>query len=118
MTSLLAHLIVTAALLLLVSNVVKGVSVEGWGAALLAALVFGLVNAFVRPLMVVLTLPLTVLTLGLFLLVVNALMFQLAAAMVPGFRVSGFGSALLASLLLSLLNLGVARLLGPGGFGS
>jgi putative membrane protein len=112
MTAFLAHLVVTAALLLLVSNVVKGVSIEGWGSALLAALAFGLVNGFVRPLMVVLTLPFTVLTFGLFLLVVNALMFQLAAAMVPGFHVKGFGAALLASLLLSLLNLAVGSLIG------
>jgi putative membrane protein len=110
----LAHLLLTAALLLLVANLVRGVEVEGWGSALLGALALGLVNAFVRPLMVVLTFPLTILTFGLFLLVVNALMLWLVAAMVPGIRVQGFGPALLGSLLLTLLNLAVAALVGPG----
>jgi putative membrane protein len=110
----LAHLLLTAALLLLVANLVSGVDVSGWGPAFLGALVLGLVNAFVRPLMVLLTLPLTILTFGLFLLVVNALMLWLVAALVPGIRVQGFAPALLGSLLLTLLNLGVASLIGPG----
>jgi putative membrane protein len=105
--------LVTAALLLLVANLVRGVQVAGWGAAFLGALVLGLVNALVRPVMVVLTLPLTILTFGLFLLVVNALMLWLVAALVPGIKVQGFGPALLGSLLLTLLNLAVASLVGP-----
>ena len=113
MTQFLAHLFITALLLLLVANLVRGVQVEGWGPAILGALALGLVNAFVRPLMILLTLPLTVVTFGLFLLVVNALMLWLVAALVPGFRVQGFGSALLGSLLLTLLNLGVAALTAP-----
>ena len=114
MIEFLAHLLLTAALLLLVANLVRGVEVEGWGSAILGALVLGLVNAFVRPLMVVLTFPLTILSFGLFLLVVNALMLWLVAAMVPGIRVQGFGPALLGSLVLTLLNLAVAALVGPG----
>jgi putative membrane protein len=110
----LAHLLLTAALLLLVANVVRGVEVEGWGSAFLGAIVLGLVNAFVRPLMVVLTFPLTILTFGLFLLVINALMLWMVGAMVPGIRVQGFGPALLGSLVLTLLNLAVAALVGPG----
>jgi putative membrane protein len=113
MTQFLAHLVITAALLLLVANVVRGVSVQGWGPAILGALALGLVNAFVRPLMVLLTLPLTVLSFGLFLLVVNALMLWLVAALVPGIRVQGFGAALVGSLLLTLLNLGVSALTAP-----
>jgi putative membrane protein len=109
-----AHLFLTAALLLLVANLVKGVQIEGWGSALIGALVLGLVNAFVRPVMVLLTLPLTVVTFGLFLFVVNALVLWLVAALVPGFRVQGFWAALLGSLVLTLLNLAVAVLLGPG----
>ena len=112
MATLLVHLIVTAALLLLVARFVKGVEIEGFGTALLAALVFGFVNACVRPLMLLLTLPLTILTFGLFLFVLNALMFRLAAALVPGFTVRSFGPALLGSILLSLLNLAVASLAG------
>jgi putative membrane protein len=107
----LEHLILTAALLLLVSNLVSGVHVQGWGSALVGALVLGFVNAVVRPLMVLLTLPFTILTFGLFLLVVNALMLWLVAALVPGIRVQGFGSALLGSLVLTLLNLAVELLI-------
>lgn len=112
MAALLVHLVVTAALLLLVARFVRGVEIEGFGTALLAALAFGIVNACLRPLMVLLTLPLTILSFGLFLFVVNALMFRLAAALVPGFSVRGFGPALLGSVLLSLLNLAVAGVLG------
>lgn len=113
MVAFLAHLLITAALLLLVSNLVSGVRVAGWGPAFLGAIVLGFVNAFVRPVMVLLTLPLTVLTFGLFLFVVNALLLWLVAALVPGIQVRGFGPAFLGSLLLTLLNLAVAALVGP-----
>ena len=105
MLSFFAHLILTAGLLLLMAHLVRGVQVEGWGAAIIGALVLGFVNAVVRPLMVFLTLPLTVLSLGLFLLVINALMLWLVAALVPGIRVHGFWPALIGSLVLTLLNL-------------
>ena len=114
MLAFLAHLILTALALLLVAKVVSGVDVEGFGSAVLGALVLGLVNAIVRPIMVFLTLPLTVLTLGLFLLVVNALMLWLMAALVPGVRVRGFVPALLGSLLLTVLNVAIAVLTAPG----
>jgi putative membrane protein len=114
MVAFLTHLLISAALLLLVANLVSGVRVAGWGPAFIGAIVLGLVNAFVRPVMVLLTLPLTVLTFGLFLLVVNALMLWLVAALVPGIQVRGFGPALLGSFLLTLLNLAVASLVGPG----
>lgn len=103
----LAHLILTAALLLLVAHFVRGVQVEGWGSALIGALVLGIVNAVVRPLMVVLTLPFTILTFGLFLLVINALMLWLVAGLVPGIRIESFWAALMGSVLLTLLNLAV-----------
>jgi putative membrane protein len=113
MIEFMLHLLLSAALLLIVANVVRGVEIAGWGSAIIGALVLGLVNAFVRPLMVVLTLPLTVVTFGLFLLVVNALMLRLVAALVPGISVKSFGPALWGSLLLSLLNVGVEILVGP-----
>jgi len=113
MALFLAHLLVTAALLLVVANLVAGVRVAGWGPALLGAVVLGLVNAFVRPVMILLTLPLTILTFGLFLFVVNAGVLWLVAALVPGIEVRGFGPALLGSLLLTVLNLAVAALVGP-----
>ena len=115
MIELLAHLVVNAALLLIVARLVTGLRVEGWGSAFIGALVLGLVNFFVRPVMVILTLPLTVLTLGLFLLIVNACMLWLVSVLVPGIRLRSFGTAVLASLLLSLLNLAVSALIAPGG---
>jgi putative membrane protein len=105
MLSFFAHLILTAGLLLIMAHFVHGVQVEGWGAALIGALVLGFVNAVVRPVMVFLTLPLTVLSLGLFLLVINALMLWLVAALVPGIRVNSFWAALIGSLVLTGLNL-------------
>lgn len=108
MLAFVVHLVVSAALILVVANLVRGFEVAGWGPALIGALMLGLVNAFVRPVMVLLTLPLTIVTFGLFLLVVNALMLWLAAWFVPGMRIHGFGAALLGSLLLTLLNLAVA----------
>jgi putative membrane protein len=94
-----------------------GVRVSGFGAALWAALVIGLLNAFVRPLLILLTLPVTVLTLGLFLFVINALTFQMASGLLDGFQVAGFGGALISSVLYSLWGLVIDRaleqLMGP-----
>jgi len=110
----LAHLVVSAALLLVVAYAIRGFEVDGALSALLGALVLGLANAFVRPVLVVLSLPITLLTFGLFLLVVNALVLKLSAALVPGFRIRGFLPALWGALLLVLLNLLVAHFTGPG----
>ena len=113
MIEFLAHLLVTAALLLVVANLVEGIQIEGWSSAILGALVLGLANACVRPLMIVLTLPLTVLTFGLFLLVVNGVTLQLAAALTPGIKVSGCGAAIIGGIVLALLNVAIAMLIGP-----
>jgi putative membrane protein len=110
----LAHLIVSAALLLVVANAVRGFQISGAVSALLAALVLGLVNAVVRPIAIVLTLPLTFVTFGLFLLVVNGLMLKLVAAFVPGFRIHGLMPAIWASVILTLLNLAIEAAMGPG----
>jgi putative membrane protein len=91
-----------AAALLLVAHLYSGVAVASFGAALIAALVLGLFNTLVRPLLVLLTLPVTLLTLGLFLFVINALMFWAAATVLEGFNVAGFGAALVGSLLYSV----------------
>ena len=91
-----------AAALLLVANIYPGVQVTGFSAALIAALVLGLFNALLRPLLVLLTLPVTLVTLGLFLFVINALMFYFAASVLDGFHVSGFIAALIGSLIYSL----------------
>lgn len=108
MLPFLLHVIVTAVLLFVVGRIVPGIEVRDGKAALWGALVLGIANGLLRPVLVLLTLPLTILTLGLFLFVVNALMLMLAAALVDGFKVRGFGAALAGSLLLSLLNLAVS----------
>jgi putative membrane protein len=110
MGAFLIHLLVTAGLLLLVAKIVDGVDVDGLGSALFAALILGLVNGLVRPLAVFLSLPLTIITFGLFLLVINALMLWLAAAIVPGFKVRGFAPAFWGAALLTLFNWGIDRI--------
>ena len=87
--------------LLALTHLYSGVEVTGFGAALVAALVIGLFNLIVRPILVVLTFPVTVVTLGLFLFVINALMFWAVAGILDGFQVQGFGAALLGSLVYS-----------------
>ena len=99
---LIVRWILLAAALLLVAYLYSGVSVTSFGSAMIAALVLGLLNTIVRPLLVLLTLPVTLLTLGLFLFVINALMFWAAASLLDGFNVPGFGAALIGSLLYSL----------------
>ena len=91
-----------AAALLLVAYLYPGVTVKSFTAAMIAALVLGLLNTIVRPLLVMLTLPVTLLTLGLFLFVINALMFWAAAGVIDGFAVNGFVAALVGSLIYSL----------------
>lgn len=91
-----------AAALLLVANLYPGVTIASFTSALIAALVLGLFNTLVRPLLVLLTLPVTLLTLGLFLFVINALMFWAAASVLDGFNVTGFGAALIGSLIYSV----------------
>jgi putative membrane protein len=102
MVKLLVRWLLLAAALLLVAYLDPGVSVASFGAAMIAALVLGLLNTIVRPLLVLLTLPVTLVTLGLFLFVINALMFYFAAELLNGLTVTGFGSALLGSLLYSV----------------
>ena len=105
MIYLLARWAVNAAALLLIAYLYEGVSVESFVAALIAALILGLVNAVIRPILIILTLPATLLTLGLFIFVINALLFWLVAEIVPGFTVRGFGAALLGSILFSVITL-------------
>jgi putative membrane protein len=105
MIYLLLRWAVNAAALLLVAYLYPGVTVESFFAALIAALVLGLVNAVIRPILVILTLPATLLTLGLFIFVINALLFWFVAEIVQGFRVTGFGAALVGSILYSLITL-------------
>jgi putative membrane protein len=102
--SFLLHWLTVAVALWLTTLIVGGVRVDSTVTLLIGALVLGLVNALVRPVLVLLTLPLTILTLGLFYLVVNGLVFGLAAALVPGFSVDSFGSAVLGALVVSIVS--------------
>jgi len=104
MILLLRWLLLGCALLLL-TQLNIGIELRSFGSALWAAFVLGLLNAFVRPLLILLTLPVTVLTLGLFIFVINALTFQMASGLLDGFQVSGFWSALLGSVLYSVFSL-------------
>lgn len=104
MLNLLAAWIVNALALLALPYVLPSIQVAGFGTALLVAVVLGLINTLLRPLLILLTLPVTLLTLGLFIFVINAALFQLASVLVDGFNVGGFGSALLGSIAYSLIS--------------
>lgn len=100
----LIHWVVLAVALWVAADLVPGVSVASWQALAVGALVLGFVNAIIRPVLTLLTLPITVLTLGLFYLVVNAAAFALAASVVPGFSIASFSSAVLGALVVSLVS--------------
>lgn len=113
MIVLLLRWLLNAAALYLTTKIVSGIMVEGTGALLLAALVIGLLNAVLKPVLVVLTLPITILSLGLFYLVLNAILFALASVLTPGFAVTGFWAAFLGALVMSVLGMAFHVLL-PG----
>jgi putative membrane protein len=104
MVGFLVHTLVLAVAIWVTANVVPGVMVTSWTALAVAALVLGAVNAIVRPVLLVLTFPITVLTLGLFYLVVNGIAFGLAAALVPGFQIASWTAAILGALLTSVIS--------------
>jgi putative membrane protein len=104
MLGFLLHVIVVAAALYLTAMIVPGVTFSSWPALAVAAVVLGFVNAVVRPILVILTLPITVLTLGLFYLIVNAMAFGLAAALVPGFSIASWTAAILGALVTSIIS--------------
>ena len=103
--TLIIRWFINALALMLVAYLYSGVQVNGIVAALIAALVLGLVNAVIRPLLVILTLPVTILTLGLFIFVINAFMFWFVTEIVKGFTVTGFTAALIGSLMFSVISL-------------
>jgi putative membrane protein len=111
MAKLLVHWILSALCLLLVAHFVPGFFVNGFGTALIAAVVIGLVNGTIGMLLKILTFPLTILTFGIFWLLINALMLKFAALFVPGFEVRGLWPAFWGGLILSILNLTVRQFL-------
>lgn len=115
MKRLIVHLLISALLLWLVSQFVPGIRFSSIGAVLLAALVLGIVNTLVRPILVIITLPITILTLGLFLIIINALMLMLTSNLVSGFHVASFGAAAIGGLLLGLFHLVASALMNRPG---
>lgn len=110
MQAILIKWIILTLAILVASYIVKGIHVRNFGAALFAAAALGMLNFLVRPILVVLTIPITILTLGLFLLVINAAMLKLAAGFIRGFRIDGFLPAVWASIIISLVNWALYRL--------
>ena len=102
--NLLVKLLITGLAVLISAYLLPGVSVDGMVSAIIVAAVLMLINAIVKPIMIILTLPVTVVTLGLFLLVINAICILLASKIVTGFRVDGFWWALLFSIILAIIN--------------
>ena len=115
MIGLLIRILVGALALWLAAAIVPGITVNGVWTLLAAALLLGVANAVVRPFVIILTLPITVLTLGLFLLVINAAMLGLVAWLLEDFTIAGFGSALLGAVVVGLVSWGAALFIGPRG---
>lgn len=103
MTAYLVHWLLASVALMLTAYFVPGFRVQGFGSALVAAVVIGLVNTFIWPILVVLTLPLTALTFGFFLLIVNGIALKIAAALTPGFSIVGFMPAVFGSIVLTAI---------------
>ena len=101
---LITKLLLTALTLLIVANYIPGIHIDGFYPALIAAIAIGLLNLFVRPILFIITLPITVLTLGLFMLVINAFLFWFAASFIDGFTVDSFWYALLGSFIVSIVS--------------
>lgn len=115
MRGFLLRSLITMLGLYLASELLGGVSVSGAGTFIIAALLLGFVNAIVRPVLFFLTLPLTILTLGLFIFVLNGVMFAIVAGLLPGFAVAGFGSAMLGAVIVSLTSIVASWFIGPDG---
>ena len=115
MAGFLVRTLITAIGLWLANTLIPGIDIETPGTLILAALLMGLVNAVVRPIAILLTFPFTIVTLGLFLLIINAAMFGLVAAFLEGFRVSGFFAALFGWLIVSLTSTVASWFIGPNG---
>lgn len=101
---ILARVLITALALLVVAELVPGIAVEGIFTAIIAAIILGLFNLIARPILLLLTLPITIVTLGLFIFVINAFLFWFVASFIEGFDVSGFFPALLGSLIVSIIS--------------
>lgn len=107
---ILTTLVLNAIAFYVVSYLVPGVTIAGWQALLVVAVVWGILSILVKPILILLTLPINILTLGLFTFVINALLIMLMSSLVRGFQVAGFGTALIAAIVLALVNLVLHRI--------
>src|SRR5213593_2769058 len=115
MTGFFFRLVITALGLWAAATVVPGVQIDGWGNLVVAALLLGIVNAVIRPIILILTLPLTVLTLGFFILIVNGISLGLVAWLVPGFHIAGLWSATLGAIIVGLTSWAASAFVGGSG---
>jgi len=108
---IIVNLLVTALLVFLLANFLPGVSVDGYGSSIIVVIVLTLLNIFIKPILQIISIPVTILTLGLFLFVINALIIWMCSGLVSGFQIDGFWYALLFSLVLSIVQSIVGGLL-------
>ena len=102
---IIANWFLSGLALYIVSRVIRGIELVDFGSALIAVIIIGLVNALIKPLLLLLTLPINILSLGLFTFVINAFLLLLASNLTPGFQVHGFGTALVGSILFSIVSM-------------
>lgn len=107
---LILRLIINALIILIIAEVVPGITVSGFWTAIIVAIILGLINITLKPILILLTLPINILTLGLFTLIINGLLLWLTAAIVKGFNVAGFWPAFIGALIMSLLHLAMNAL--------
>lgn len=105
MFKLIANWFLNALALYVVSRIVPGIVIESISAALIAIVVISLLNAVIKPILIILTLPVTILTLGLFVFVINAFLLLLAGSITPGFHVNGFGTAIIGSIVFTIVTM-------------
>lgn len=115
MSGLFLRWIILSTAIMVSAYLFPGVDVDGFGTALFAALVLGILNAFFRPILIILTLPINILTLGLFTFIINAFLLMMTSGVIGGLHVSGFGAALLGSLIISLVSWGLSSFISDRG---
>ena len=98
------QLLINAAAFYVTAYLIPGITISGWPALLVIAIVWGILSVVIKPILLILTLPINILTLGLFTLVINALLILMTSSLVPGFKVDGFGTALFAAIVLAIVS--------------
>jgi len=98
------QLLINAIAFYITAYVIPGVTISGWPTLLVVAVLWGILTIFLKPILVILTLPINILTLGLFTFVINAILLLITSSFVPGFKVDGFGTAILAAIVLAIIN--------------